>query len=79
MRNQADADIDWAATVAAQQALGAKAADNKLQLAALAQQAKDIANGTTAMSVTLVGLGALLKKVCEMEARLYFDAKFGDP
>lgn len=69
---------DLAAVDAAATALRSKVNANKAALDALALQAKEIANGTTPVPATLAGQGALLKKVCEMLARIWYNETFGD-
>ena len=67
------------ATGTAAETQRAKIAANKAALNGLALQCKDFANGTTAMPGTLAGLTQLVKRLCEMNARLWHNETFGDP
>lgn len=51
---------------------------NRGALDALAIQARDLARGTEPMPSTTAGRDALLKKLCEAFARMWFNERFGD-
>jgi hypothetical protein len=51
---------------------------NRAELDALAIQARDLARGTVPMPSTVAARDALLKKLCEAFARMWFNERFGD-
>jgi hypothetical protein len=73
-----DLPADLAGAQAAGNALNAKVAANRAELDALAIQARDLARGTVPMPSTVAARDALLKKLCEAFARMWFNERFGD-
>lgn len=53
-----------------------KLSANRAELDALAIQARDLARGTVPMPSTVAARDALLKKLCEAFARMWFNERF---